>query len=189
MQFKALLALFHLVPITALGFVVPEGTPNGFYEVIVGDDGNTTTVEIDPSTHAVIGEPLENRSLPGRSAKLRRQVNSWGATGRTFPNQADYNACTQGWKNFFNAGSHVPSRTQYFAVSGQAVLAGCNYKYAEVNHGASLVDSFNGFMDGNAGWWRTGWVHFFYHSGTLFPTIDFTFWRDLSGTNFCDNLT
>ncbi|KAK0672650.1 hypothetical protein QBC41DRAFT_216698 [Cercophora samala] len=188
MQFKTLLALLPFVATTTLGFIVPEGTPDGFYAVTVDNDGNSTTVEIDPSTLAVIGEPLEKRTLPRNNAKHRRQVNSWGATGQTFPNQGDYNACTQGWRNFFNAGNTVPSRKQLFAVSGQAVLAGCNYKRNPVNHGAALVDSFNGFMDGNAGWWRTGWVHYYYNPG-IAPDIDFTFWRDLSGTQFCTNLT
>ncbi|KAK0745120.1 hypothetical protein B0T21DRAFT_279954 [Apiosordaria backusii] len=188
MQFKPLLALLPLVA-TALGYVVPEGTPDGFYAVTFDAEGNSTTYPIDPSTHAVIGEPFEKRGLTQNSAKFSRQAitaNSWGATGRTFPVHSDYDQCTIGWRNFFDAGSVVPHRRIYYSLSGQAVLAGCNYKYSTQAGTGQFVDLYNGFMDGTvAGWWKTGWVH--YYNGQ-FGDVDFTFWRDLQGTPFCTNL-
>ncbi|KAK4170628.1 hypothetical protein QBC36DRAFT_296133 [Triangularia setosa] len=188
MQWKTFLALVPLVA-TALGYVVPEGAPNGFYAVTFDKDGNTTTHEIDPSTLVTIGEPLEERSPPPAAPigpKFRRQaVGGWGTTGRWFPNHGDYDLCTIGWRNFFNSGNFVPSRTIFYAVQNQAVLAGCNYRFQNQYSSGSFVDTFNGFLDVNHGSWRTGWVH--YSQGPP-ADLNFSFWRDVAGTAFCTNI-
>ncbi|KAK0707191.1 hypothetical protein B0T21DRAFT_416357 [Apiosordaria backusii] len=59
MKFKTV--LFHLLPLVATAahaYVVPEGTPNGFYMVTFDKEGNSTTQEINPSTLAKIGSGL-----------------------------------------------------------------------------------------------------------------------------------
>ncbi|KAK4176985.1 hypothetical protein QBC36DRAFT_170469, partial [Triangularia setosa] len=84
-QLKTLLALLPLVA-TALNYVVPEDTPDGFYAVTSDESGNSTTQHIDPSTLTAIGESLEKRSPIKPSPRYRRQSPvSWGGTGRTFP--------------------------------------------------------------------------------------------------------
>ncbi|KAK0672646.1 hypothetical protein QBC41DRAFT_216404 [Cercophora samala] len=185
MQLKTILALLPLVA-TSLGYVVPEGTPDGFYAVTFDDHGNATTHEVDPTTLVTIGDSLEKRGFVQRSAKhlARRQTpGSHGSTGGTFPNHNDYNQCTIGWNNFWAADNFIPARTIFYASSGQAVLAGCNYQRVAfwTPRSVSMTDVFNGFMDANVGYWKTGWAHF--NSGQ-----DFTHWRDLQGTAICTNL-
>jgi len=43
------------------------------------------------------------------------------------------------------------------------------------------VDQFNGLMDSNVGFWKTGWLDS--------DAYNWSFWRDLVSTSFCTNLT
>ncbi|KAK4173718.1 hypothetical protein QBC36DRAFT_359322 [Triangularia setosa] len=184
MQFKTLLSLLPLVA-AVLGYVVPEDTPDGFYAVTFDEHGNSTTHQIDPSTLATIGEPLEKRGLLQPSTKHlhRRQTpKSYSGTGKTFPVHSDYDQCTIEWRNFFKDGKFVPKHTIYYLTVGQAVLAGCNYQStASFGPKYPFVDNYNAFMDANVGYWRTGWAHYS-------PGFDFTFWRDFKGTALCTSL-
>ena len=49
----------------------------------------------------------------------------------------------------------------------------------------SLVDYANSVADGHWGEWTTGYVKFKYFD---YSFIDFSFWRDLKGTQFCLDL-
>ncbi|KAK0747833.1 hypothetical protein B0T21DRAFT_446669 [Apiosordaria backusii] len=154
MQFKALLAFLPLLA-TAVGYVIPEGTPDGFYIVTFDESGNSTTQRL-----------IRPLSPPLAS-----------------PSKSDYNACTTAWRNYFTAGNKVGARSIMYATSGQATLAGCNYyPFARAEPG-NLVDLFNGHLDNNVGWWKTGWVHYYSWSN-----YDFVFARELVGSPICTNM-
>ncbi len=50
-----------------------------------------------------------------------------GATGRTFSNHADYNTCTNTWRNYLQGGGMVGPRSKLIVTNGVAELVGCNY--------------------------------------------------------------
>jgi len=111
------------------------------------------------------------------AAKLQRR-DSYGSTGRLFPNHDDYNACTNDMKVWANNGGSIGPHNHGWIRHNQAILMLCNYSGNAQGGYAWEVDVFNGLMDGAFGAWRTGWSHL--------DGPNKTWWRDIDGaTNFC----
>ncbi|KAK0740392.1 hypothetical protein B0T18DRAFT_431719 [Schizothecium vesticola] len=152
------------------GYLVPADTVPGVYVVRFGDDGNTTTTRIDidigPLT-ANLSPPAKRSLLSTGSAKFARQLERRLSSGKT---------------NYINAPNGVCGREITYMFTSDLILAVCNYDRTVVFMPGQAVDDFNEIMDGNYGYWETGWVHM----GDLYG--DVTFWRDWRGFRICSNL-
>jgi hypothetical protein len=129
--------LFALIPLIAavVGYTLPEGTPDGFYSITFDANGNSNLTRLpdalvarsDGQTRTVVSSAKFAKRDSGNLAKR----DTWGYTGRSFPNHNDYNACTDGWHNYYAGGGTVPPRTVYVLQVGQAILAVCNYLWGK----------------------------------------------------------
>ena len=66
-----------------------------------------------------------------------------------------------------------------------ADVVGTAFSFVWRNTNPTLVDWFNGVADEKFGFWKTGRVQIKNYGG---QAMDFEFWRDLRGTNFCPTL-
>lgn len=133
MQLKTLFALIPFVA-SALGYTLPKGTPDGFYSITFDEDGSTNLTRLPDAliarSESQTPTAVSSVKFAKRDGKLAKR-DSWGYTGKSFPNHNDYNACTSGWQNYYAGGGSVPARTVYVLQVGQAVLAVCNYLYSK----------------------------------------------------------
>lgn len=182
MRLQTLLPFLPLLSSTINAFVIPTDQPDGAYIVTFDLSGtpNITKLE-DPITQRRRSLQPSLGSSP--SAKFGttplRKRDSMGGTGRTFPNHADYNACTSAMKLYFDNGVTVAPHTIYYVSAGSAFLALCNYSPNRQGGYGWEVDNFNGLMDTYYGYWKTGWWHL--------DGPNKTFWRDLAGNDICTN--
>ena len=218
MHLKAFASLLSLAAVVA-GYIVPADLADGLYLVPLDSD-NPTPQRIDLPNFRVPKTHVPRSAKFTRHQQLQKRL-EWAATGHTFPNHDDYNACTEGWKVFWANGNSVPGHFLFLCTVGEAVLAGCNYTreyppnlptsltYRATYLGYPIrpaankndenlpagdeflepesVDEFNGIADAQFGFWNTGWVHSNpFHAGI--PNGDWTYWRDIRGTQFCTNL-
>jgi hypothetical protein len=111
--------LFVLLPLaTAVsGLALPKGTPPGIYQISVVNGTESAPVKIG-DLYTGPG-PVVARSLDKRDTN--------GPTGRTLSNHADYNTCTNTWRNYIQGGGMVGPRSKVIVTNGVAELVGCNY--------------------------------------------------------------
>ncbi|KAM7222462.1 hypothetical protein V8F06_002240 [Rhypophila decipiens] len=173
---------------------VPAGSPNGIYtfQPSPSEDGtwNLTTIPGYPLksgtaprtvTHPI---PIGPASAPrGKTTKHLSKRAYWGSTGHTIASAKDLKDATMMWKDFFISGQEVDKRSVTVFIVNDAQIAACNYKHYEGSGVVHwwLVDDFNGIMDDTYGPLSTGWVHYD-------DSFDWSFWRDVPGTIYCDNL-
>jgi hypothetical protein len=132
MQFKALIALIPLLATASAFFIPDEYQHDGFFTVDFDADGKPTFTEHDLA--ALVGRSAVEQKRDATSpsakfaaaAKLERR-DSWGSTGRLFPNHDDYNACTNEMKVWLNNGNTLPGHSKGWIRRNQAILMLCNY--------------------------------------------------------------
>ncbi|KAK1828996.1 hypothetical protein QBC39DRAFT_384526 [Podospora conica] len=171
-----LLTLLPLAATSVLGGVLPRDTPPGIYEIRTVNGTELAPVKIGDIYHGPIIESLAARGSEGLSKR-----DSNGGTGRVFPNQGDYNACTNTWRAYLQGGGKVNGKTKHVVRNGIAEIVGCNYNNEQWAPPPQTVDQFNAVMDNSYGAWNTGWVYS--------DAYHWTFWRDLTGqVNYCSNI-
>ncbi|KAK1828709.1 hypothetical protein QBC39DRAFT_312510 [Podospora conica] len=181
--------LVSLLPLTS-AFLVPANIPDGLYLAPINGTSASDLQRVDLDA-IVASHHIETARRSGRAADRRQERTKYSITrtgNRMFPNHGDYNACTDSWRTFFANGGVVKGHFLFLCTQGEAVLAGCNYRnndFRSQHTNPTLVDFFNGVADRYWGTWTTGYVKISYYE---YSFIDFTFWRDLRGTQFCTDL-
>ncbi|KAK0735926.1 hypothetical protein B0T18DRAFT_474065 [Schizothecium vesticola] len=180
--------LLSLLPLSS-AFLIPASLPDGLYLAPINGTSaaDLQCVDLDAlvASHSHSAASTSRRAVDRRQEKTKYAI---GRTDRMFPNHGDYNECTDSWRLFFANGGVVKGHFLFLCTYGEAVLAGCNYRNNDFTArytNPTLVDFFNGVADKQWGTWTTGWVRIKYYD---YSFIDFTFWRDLKGTQFCTDL-
>lgn len=205
--------LLSLLPLTS-AFLIPASLPDGLYLAPINGTSAADIQRVD--LDALVASHAESATSRRGSRVDRRQDRTKYVierTNRMFPNHDDYNQCTEAWRTFFANGGVVKGHFLFLCTQGEAVIAGCNYRSESLLSSSAefsmfegrvvltivvpdndfnarytnptLVDFFNSVADRTWGEWTTGWVRIKYYD---YSFIDFTFWRDLRGTQFCTDL-